>query len=301
MIQIKKIIYSSIAYYLRNINIEKGRNYLLGLARPLGRQFGKEYRMQTISTRAGFRMELDLSDWIPQDIYLTGDFETSTSAIAEALIQPGDTVVDIGANIGYFSLLFSKFVGRSGKVLSFEPAPEIVKKLNRNLELNAADNVSVSQLALSDSDGTAKFFPGPNYNTGLSSLRESDQSRAWFNVELSRFDKIAADWSRITLVKIDVEGAELKVLRGMQHFLQSKQPYLLLEVTDSFLRGLGDSAESLLELTSHLGYRCYMIGESNLTLIQNLSKEQPKQWNALFSPTDLPQSILERFELNHLQ
>jgi predicted methyltransferase len=78
-------------------------------------------------------MNLDLSDWIPQDIYLTGDFEGTTSNIVANLVRPGDTMVDVGVNIGWFSLLFAQCVGASGKVLAYEPMIEISAKLHMKL------------------------------------------------------------------------------------------------------------------------------------------------------------------------
>jgi len=229
-------------------------------------------------------MELDLSDWIPQDIYLTGDFEGTTSNIAMKLLKPGDTVLDVGANIGWFSLLFAQCVGKSGSVLAYEPMPAIASKLKRNLELNQADNVSVSNLALSDHSGIARFYAGHESNTGTSSLREPNNSAGSIEVQLAPFDTIFEDRSKVTLVKIDVEGAELQVLRGMEKLLRIAQPILLLEVTDKFLRDMGDSAESMLQFVAQLGYVCYVIGDGKVTLLEKTQMELPWQWNALLTP-----------------
>jgi hypothetical protein len=88
----------------------------------------------------------------------------------------------------------------------------------------------------------------------------------------------------ISLVKIDVEGAELQVLRGMEKMLRQSRPNCLVEVTDSFLREMGDSSDALLAFLEQLGYVCYMIGDKRLTLIDSKHSNLPEQWNALFTP-----------------
>lgn len=280
---LKKFLFELISYYLRNSTIERGRYRFLKLARPIGRKIGATLGKRKILTKSGFMMELDLADWIPQDIYLTGEFEATTSNIVKRLLKPGDAAVDVGANIGYFSLLFSQCVSDTGRVFSYEPVPALVSKLKRNLELNQVRNVSISNLALSDREGTASFFAGPEDNTGLSSLREPRQSSGSFEVRLAPFDGLVEDCAKVTLVKIDVEGAELQVLRGMEHLLRVTRPNLLVEVTDSFLREMGDSATSLLQYVGQFGYVCYVIGDGRVTLLENSQREMAKQWNALFT------------------
>lgn len=272
-----------IAYYLRNSPVQFGRYRLLKLARPLVRKFGHTLGKQSISTRRGFVMELDLSDWIPQDIYLQGDFEPTTSEIVQKLLRPGDTVVDVGANIGYFSLMFARCVGPTGRVLSFEPVPKLAASLKRNLEINQFSHVSISSHALSDHRATARFFAGPNENSGLSSLREPRDCSESFDVDLAPFDDLVPDCENVSLIKIDVEGAELQVLRGMTKLLQNQRPDILIEITDSFLRELGDSAEALQQFVAQFGYACYEIRDGRISLRTESYSAPPKQWNALLT------------------
>lgn len=228
-------------------------------------------------------MKLDLQDWIPQDIYLTGEFESTASAIAKQLLKPGDIAVDIGANIGYFTLLFAQCVGSSGHVHAFEPVPALSSKLAENIRLNHLGQVTSHICALSDRKGTARFFSGPKDNTGLSSLREPRQASGSFEVELARLDDVVTTGSRIALVKIDVEGAELQVLRGMERILRDSRPNLLLEITDDFLKEFGDSAQALMAFTERFGYVCYLIGDRQVRLLRKVQEGLPKQWNALFT------------------
>ncbi|BBA33817.1 methyltransferase FkbM family [Methylocaldum marinum] len=161
--------------------------------------------------------------------------------------------------------------------------PTIASKLKSNLSLNQINNVVVNNIALSDHSGTARLYSGPESNTGATSLRAFDNGAESFEVHLSTFDELVEDFSRVTLVKVDVEGAELKVLRGMEKLMLNVRPTLLVEITDSFLREMGDSAESLIRFVGKFGYVCYVIGDGKVTLLEKMQDELPWQWNALFT------------------
>jgi len=279
----KKLFYVIAAYYLRHTSIEKGRYRLLTLMRPIGRKIGHALGWRRIRTKHGFLMDLNLQDWIPQDIFLMGEFEPSTTAIVKKLLRQGDVVVDVGANIGYFSLLFSQCVGSKGHVYSYEPVPQLASALQKNAELNKFKQISLSKLALSDHDGKAQFYVGPVDNSGLSSLRQPRNSSIVLDVDLARFDEIFSHAEDVALIKIDVEGAELAVLRGMEGYLRNKRPHILVEVTNKFLNEMGDSEQSLLAYLQNLGYNCYVIGEARVELLQSQKQPLPDQWNALFS------------------
>lgn len=282
-----KFLYLLAAYYLRHSSIEKGRYRLLTFARAIGRESGHKFGWRQLRTKHGFLMNLNLKDWIPQDIFLTGEFESTTTAIVKKILKPGDTAVDIGANIGYFSLLFSQCVGSSGQVFSYEPVPGLASILRNNAELNGFDRITLSNLALSDHDGHALFHVGPEDNSGLSSLRQPRGSTVMFDVKLARFDKMFNDSNNIALVKIDVEGAELAVLRGMKEYLCHRRPYILIEVTDKFLKEMGDDEQGLLAFMLSFGYYCYVIGDARVDLLHTQQGHLPNQWNALFSPENI--------------
>jgi FkbM family methyltransferase len=289
---LERWLYEATAGYLRRTTtIGFGRYRLLRLARPLGKKLGKSLGLKKIHAYRKFDIELDLADWIPQHIYLTGDFETSTSDIVTKLLRIGDTAVDVGANIGYFSLLFGQCVGPAGKVFAYEPVPALYQKLTHNLALNDFSHVFTSELALSDQSGKAEFHIGPSENTGLSSLRASQKSSGSIPVSLAEFDSLNLDTTRLRLIKIDVEGAELKVIRGMLHTLRIRRPYLIVEITDRFLRDLGDSAEALLSTLTELRYRCFMIGNNGVVEINSYASAVPEQWNALFVPEESLEAV----------
>lgn len=228
-------------------------------------------------------MELQLHDWVDQHIYATGDFEDYTVQVFVHLLARGDTVVDIGANIGFFSILAAQTVGPEGLVIAFEPAPETRQRLERNLALNRIDNVLVRQEAVSDTDGEAVFFAGRREQSGGASLRAMSNSPSQYPVRVSRFDGMAWPHPSPRLVKIDIEGAELAALKGMAGLLRDSGPDLILEVTDSFLLQMGSSAQALTQYLFSFGYRCYMIDWDGLIPVDEWSTALPNQYNALFT------------------
>ena len=220
---LNSLLVKAIAAYLRHTPVEKGRFRLNKFARPRLRLLGPRIGRKVLQTRYGFLMELDLHDWIPQEIYLTGAFEPGCSNLLSALLKPGDTVIDVGANIGYVSLLAATLVGSQGRVLAIEPNPEVRAQLERNLARNGLRNVQLFDCALSDAEGQLALFIGPPDNTGLSSFRMPRDSARSISIRTRRFDDcFPPQESSAAIVKIDVEGAELKVLRGMPQYLRAE-------------------------------------------------------------------------------
>jgi FkbM family methyltransferase len=206
-----------------------------------------------------------------------------------ALVKPGDTVIDVGANIGYFAIIAARAAGPAGQVHAFEPVESIRRSLVANLQLNGITDVRVHHEALSNTAGETTFYLGPDQDTGLGSLRQLSTGVS-IRVQQACFD----DWwtrpSRVGLVKIDVEGAELRVLEGMTQCLVRDRPDILLEVTDAYLEGLGASAEELIALLKDHGYQVFEIPEDGPLVALNDAADLarcPSQFNALCTHKDI--------------
>jgi FkbM family methyltransferase len=238
---------------------------------------------KTVATRHGFRMELDLGDWVDRHIYALGDYESTTSQLFRALLRPGQTVLDVGANIGYFTLLAARCVGPAGRVLAFEPVPAIRARLIRNVNMNGAGCVDVRAEALADKEGTERLFVGPREHSGISALRPLSSSSGCETVHVMRLDDMLRPDQPVNLVKIDVEGAESRVLRGMDRILDRWRPDLVVEVTDEYLRQFGDSAEALCCGMLDRGYRMHEARWDGLVPIPAWRDGLPEQFNALFT------------------
>ena len=196
--------------------------------------------------------------------YLTGDAEPEVQEALAQLVKPGQTVYDVGANIGFFTILCSRLVGPQGTVYAFEPIPQNLVTLRRNIALNGLTNVVVVEKALSASTGTAEMFVSPwsafhSLNIeGASKQDNHGPQEGEIVVETITLDEFAAQAgvSAPDLIKIDVEGAELVVVEGMRETLGSIQPLLLCE--------LHDTQRAYSEFVDSIGYSARVIdGESS--------------------------------------
>jgi FkbM family methyltransferase len=167
-------------------------------------------------TRDGCNLICDLPDSIQTCIFLYGVWEPDITAYISASLQPGDTFVDAGAHVGYYSVLASRAVESRGRVVAFEASSETFSALERNLALEPGRaNVRAVNVAVAGEQGTVSFFPGPKGSEGLSTTvaRSSVQGRT---VASGTFTSLLteAELRSARIIKIDVEGAEAEVLRG---------------------------------------------------------------------------------------
>ena len=153
-----------------------------------------------------------------------GTYERETQQAFRTLVREGDVVLDIGANVGFFTLLAARRTGPGGSVYAFEPLPRNLAYLRRHLELNSVTNVEVLPVALSSSAGTARF--GSAANPAMGGLAVEGE----LEVRTETLDELVAS-KRVRppgFLKIDVEGAEYDVLMGAAATLTRHRPVLLL-------------------------------------------------------------------------
>jgi FkbM family methyltransferase len=186
-----------------------------------------------------------------------GIYEPQETTLIETLLEPGHTIFDIGANIGYFALLASRIAGEDGLVCAFEPEPRNYDVLCHNIELNGARNVRASRLALADQQGRSPLHISES-NLGRHSLyqvnvpRQCDQ----IDVEVYTVDELAAEGllPPPDFIKIDVEGAELRVLHGGRQVIEDALPTLWIEIWPQGLAESPYSLETSLEWLCSIGY-----------------------------------------------
>ena len=180
---------------------------------------------------------------------LGGTYEREQTRLFERLVRPGDTVLDVGAHVGYYTLLASVLVGDSGRVHAFEPNPRNAEFLRRHLLANRRRNVRVEQLAVSDRAGAARF----DFGTGSGTGHLADGGA--LEVHTVRLDDYCAERGLApSAIKIDVEGAETFVLDGARETLRRHRPVIFLSTHGTevhraclaLLRGLGYRVEPIL-------------------------------------------------------
>jgi FkbM family methyltransferase len=188
--------------------------------------------------------------------YLEGTYEPRLTEWLLRTVQPGWTVVDGGANVGYYTLLLSQCVGPSGQVFAFEPDPKNFEYLLGNLRANRCTNVQVLQAALSDRAGTSAFATD-RFRAEGHLVTSSRPPAGTIEVKMIRLDEFLAEHAvpSVHLVKLDVEGGEVRVLRGMSGVAAaSPQLRLVVECNPWALRRMGFSTNDLLAAVHALGF-----------------------------------------------
>jgi FkbM family methyltransferase len=192
------------------------------------------------------------------------NYEKSELKFVQRLLRPGMTVLDLGAHHGLYSLLAAKCVGRTGKVLAFEPSPRERRRLLRNLKINGHANVEVQDCALGADSGSAMLFLVGEGQDGCNSLRPPAvrESTSTLCVPLRRVDEELARLgvSHVDFVKLDVEGAELGVLQGAAALLSTpSRPAILAEVQDVRTRPWGYAAREIVQFLVRKEYRWFAL------------------------------------------
>lgn len=251
-------------FHLMRFPIRLGKPQLLGLWFDL-MNWRRDYTF-TARSNQGIRFRLNTVDSVGSHVFLTGMWESGTTELMLTLLQPGDTFIDVGANIGYHSLLAAKLVGPQGSVLSIEPAPHLREALNDNLALNpklaALHNITVLPYCASDRRGTVVLSALAEGNSGETTLRKLTAGSLTMEVEARPLDEMLSeiDLSRCRLLKMDIEGAEYLAVTGIERTLDRYPAIsLMLEVDDRFLRDLGSSAGKLIDWFASRGYHSYVI------------------------------------------
>ncbi len=206
---------------------------------------------------------------------MRGAYEPFETEIYKELIKPGMTVLDIGANVGYFSLIFSRCVGPKGKVHSFEPEPKTFSILKRNIEENAIDNATLNQVAVSaESGGTVLLYLDKN-NLGNMSLSNGNIAPAdlagGVAVRTTTVDDYCGSM-RVDFIKMDVQGAEALVIKGAEHVLRSNKLKMVLEFWPFGIRNCHADPLALVNQLQKWGFTLSVI-DVNLKIVRVANAE----------------------------
>jgi len=179
------------------------------------------------------------------------------------LLAPGSTFIDVGANMGIYTLVASRLVGEAGRVIAFEPSAQSFPLLRKNIALNGLTNVLALPEALSHEIGRTRLYHGPDpvsnsLGRGLSWDGDAEE------VATETLDNVLHRTSlmRVDAIKIDVEGAEELVLRGALKTLTRVRPIIVFEINPGACSSLGLSPYGAMELLQSLGYNCFVVGQS---------------------------------------
>jgi len=197
----------------------------------------------------GARFRLDLDDYIQRSIYL-GTFEAAETRLITKYLNRGMTLVDAGANVGYFTALGAQRVGTEGQVVAFEPSPYAFQRLSRMVAENRFANVSAINAGLSDAPGLLKLYLGKeSHNHTPTMVPHANTTETPVPVQTLDLEMARLGIDSIDLLKIDVEGYEGKVLRGATNLLRERRiKAILCEFNEEWLSKAGSSCARLEEL-----------------------------------------------------
>ena len=212
----------------------------------------------------GLVMEIDPSDSMDRAFYL-GTYDRALVMAIDRVVKRGDVSIDIGAHKGYVTLRLARAAGEEGQLVAFEPDPRAREHLVKNCEKNRLRNVNVLSCSLGDVNGTCRLMLTRQLGH---STRFPHELAASFvgsaEVAVRTLDGLLADpvlrldLSRLSLIKIDAEGSEARVLRGMQATLANCSPLLWIEINPTALRASGASTIELEQQLIHMGFSFYL-------------------------------------------
>lgn len=181
----------------------------------------------------GFSLSLDVSrSNTHRLLFLEGERHISERGLFSDLVTVSDTVVDVGANIGYYALIFRRLVGDSGRIIAFEPEPDNLVELRLNVERNRISNIEVVPVAVGARAGTVHFAGGIN---GRVTAHDTHVVDVVSEVRMVALDEVLT--APVDVIKIDVEGYEGEVLSGASQSIERWRPHLFLEIHPALLVG----------------------------------------------------------------
>jgi len=211
---------------------------------------------------------LNKKDFIVSGALALGFYEKMEAEFIKTKIKPGLVVIDIGANVGFYTVILARLVGPKGQVISFEPEPENFSFLEKTIKINDFKNVLAYQLAVTDKSGTGKLFLSAD-NKGDHRLYDPGnfKSQSRIDIPLTTLDDFLTekDFNRVDLVKMDIQGAEGLVLKGMKNTLRkNKNIKLFLEFWPLGLLKSGANPRLLLKELEELGFKIFKIRENSI-------------------------------------
>ncbi|MFE3169697.1 FkbM family methyltransferase [Streptomyces sp. NPDC059224] len=236
-------------------------------ARALNAYLRDHPRRRVVRTRSGARFAVDTQDLIQRYLYLFGVWEPHLTHWLRGRLAPGDCFVDVGANIGVFSVLASSLVGERGRVVAVEASPAFHRRLEQQSALNGCRNIRAVNAAVSDAHRTLTFVLASSSNMGANSIVPWDgPAESSFDIEAVPLPELLRpeEIETARVIKIDVEGAEGAVVRGLAPLLEKLRPdaEITVEVTPDRMTRLGDSADDLLRTMTDAGYHVYRLANS---------------------------------------
>ncbi len=261
------------AKFIRHLPIGRYR-----VMHRISRRPRPEFRMRMPAELGGYEFICNLRDTISREVCFTGRYEPQETAVVSSILRAGMSFVDVGANWGYFTLMAASLVGPSGRVLSLEPDPRLFSVLKENISRNHLQHVAALQVAAASEPGTLTLagYDEEGENFGISRiLATTQEAKHSYKVEADSLDRILEreHLESADLMKMDIEGAEVFALPGLEKSLRERRvKRLLLELHPALIAEHGGTAAHMIEILQQAGYSGWTIDHSAAVTRQSAYK-----------------------------
>lgn len=273
---LRLVLRRALRTYVQHLPLEWGKGRLVYL---LHNHLAREGEREIAPTRVG-KMLLDVKDVIQRRLYYFGDYEPELCQLLEQHLRPGSVFVDCGANCGTFTLLGARL---GAEVHSFEPDADNFHTLGVNLALNHL-TATINQACVGDTKGEVEFFINDprQHNRGRHTL-VNDGTMTPVKVHCTTLDDYCSSFSRLDVLKMDVEGAELRVLRGAERLLRRLRPMIIFEAHEKGATRFGSSAAELKKWLIAHQYSLSRLTESGL--VDDVDPDSPEEFTTIVAHT----------------
>jgi FkbM family methyltransferase len=221
---------------------------------------------------------------VPFDILNFAHYEQEDESVLFSLLEADSVILDIGANIGWYSLLFSKRLPKA-KIFSFEPINETYKYLITNLTLNNAHNVSSFNIGLSEKEGSSTYFyfPGGSVLASEKNLIQSTKAKETI-CKVDTLDRFISSHSieKLDLIKCDVEGAELAVINGGISSIKKFLPIIFIELFERWTIQFNYHPNDVIRILNEIGYECFLANGDKLDACPVYKESKEERLNFFF-------------------
>lgn len=245
-------------------------NYLEKIIRRFKRYYISFFKVTNLNYKIyGIKFNLDMDKAVDKRLYLNG-FEKEIIEYYSKLLKKGDVVLDVGANIGIYSLIAGKKIGAKGKVYGFEPADIAFEKFQYHIDLNGLKNIVPIKSGVSNYTGKSEFniCEDDAFNSlGDKPLKEIISKKTIDIVSIDDF-VLHNNINKVDIIKVDTEGAEFLVFEGAKKTLQKDKPSLFFEYNPEAIEGFDNDSINLINLLRAFGYSLYEFKKGDLVEIK---------------------------------
>ena len=212
---------------------------------------------------------------VSKSLVFQSNYEFNETNLVKKVIKPGWTVIDVGANFGWYSIHFAQLVGQNGNVFSFEPIPKTYEELNSNIKLNSCQNIKAFDFALGNKDGNISFGV-PNFDGGSLVSSEFLKYSKRIQTTMRKLDDVIKEQkiNKVDFIKADIEGGELNMLKGAEKLIENFRPKLLIEIVDMHCQRFGHFPVDVYQFLINKGYKGLFIGNEYTKEKANIKIEE---------------------------